>query len=253
MDNRISTVIITFNEEQNIKRCLKSVLSISDEIIIIDSGSQDKTEEIAKQFNVIFKSYSWKGYSKSKNYGHLLAKNKYILSIDADEELSQDLILEIQGIKEKGMRGVYQLNRLTNYCGKWIKHSGWYPDKKIRIFPKETQWNDAIVHEELILPSDIAVINLKGHLNHFSYRTLKDHQLRADKYSKLTAKKYWSMNKKTYLLQPYLAAFGRFFSMYFFKLGFLDGIQGWHIARISAASNYIKYKELRRLYAQQKH
>lgn len=251
MNNHISVVIITFNEERNIERCLKSLITISDEIIVIDSNSIDNTQNIANRFDVKFMSQPWQGYSNAKNFGINIAKYPYILSIDADEELDEALIKEIVKMKKQGLKGVYELNRFTNYCGKWIKYSGWYPDKKIRIFPKEIKWNDAIVHEELTLPENIEITSLKGHLLHYSYNSLQEHRIRANKYSILTAKKYFEMKRKTYYFQPLLSAIGRFLSMYFFKLGFLDGISGWHIARISAASNYLKYKELKRLYAQQ--
>ena len=249
MNNKISAVIITLNEERNIERCLNSIQSFVDEVIIYDSGSVDKTEEISNKFKVRFISSNWEGYSKTKNAANSLAEHSYILSIDADEEVDEVLGREIHRIKNTGLTGVYQINRRTNYCGKWIRYSGWYPDKKIRVFPKDIVWNDSEVHEELVLPSNLEVKPIKGHLNHYSYYSLKDHRIKADKYSLLTAEKYFKQKKKSYFLQPELSALARFFSMYIIKLGFLDGKSGWHIARISAASNFLKYKELRRLNA----
>ncbi|MBM3160003.1 MAG: glycosyltransferase family 2 protein [Bacteroidetes bacterium] len=245
---KISAVIITLNEEQHIARCLQSVLQVADEVIVMDSHSTDRTSEICKSFNIKFISTDWKGFSATKNEGNEFATHQYILSLDADECLDGELITEIKHLKEQGLEAVYSVNRLTNYCGKWIRFSGWSPDWKVRLFPKNlVKWNDAIVHEELELPQHIEVVALKGRLLHYSYSTTSQHRQRADKYSILTAKKYASQGRKTTIVSPYVAAIGRFFSMYFIKMGFLDGKEGFQIAWISAKSNALKYKELQRL------
>lgn len=245
---KITATIITLNEERNIGRCIESIISVADEIIVLDSFSSDKTEEICQQYPVQFVQRKWEGYSESKNYLNSLANHSYILSVDADEALDEKLKANILSLKTNGLKDVYSVNRLTNYCGRWIKHSGWYPDIKIRLFPKEgSNWNGAIVHEELEYPKNLKVIQLEGHLLHYSYYDFKDHRERADKYSKLTAFKMHQAGKKASVLKPYLSAIGRFVSMYIIKLGFLDGKMGFKIAQISAASNIYKYKELRRL------
>ena len=252
MNNKISVVIITLNEEKNIARCLQSVQAFADEIIVMDSGSNDRTKTIANEHNVRFYSCTWEGYSQTKNNANALAKFGYIFSIDADEEVDPILSNELIKSKKKGLNGVYSLNRLSNYCGKWIKHSGWYPDRKIRLFPKECVWNDSIVHEELVIHLSLKVQHLNGHLHHYSYSAIEEHKSRADKYSILTAQKYFAQGKKSYWFRPLGASIGRFISMYFLKLGFLDGKQGFQIAQISAQSNYLKYKELQRLHARRK-
>ncbi|OFZ08616.1 MAG: hypothetical protein A3D92_12325, partial [Bacteroidetes bacterium RIFCSPHIGHO2_02_FULL_44_7] len=191
---------------------------------------------------------TWEGYSATKNYLNNLATHDYILSIDADEALDNELEAAILEIKQQSDTCAYSVNRLTNYCGQWIWHSGWYPDIKTRLFPKKgSYWDGAIVHEELILPKGLPVIQLRGHLSHFSYYSFRDHRIRADKYSALTAQKMHHQGKRASILKPYLSALGRFLSMYIFKRGFLDGRMGFKIAWISAASNIFKYKELRRL------
>lgn len=245
---KITATIITFNEERNIERCIRSVEGVADEIIVLDSLSTDRTEEICKSLNVRFESRAWEGYSESKNYLNSLVTSDYILSLDADEALDLTLKAEFLKVKNDSNPQIYSLNRLTNYCGKWIKHSGWYPDIKARLFPKEgSYWDGAIVHEELIFPENLKVIQLDGHLEHYSYYSFEDHRARADKYSSLTAEKMHRAGKKASLLKPYLSAFGRFVSMYLLKAGFLDGKMGFKIAQISAQSNVFKYKELRRL------
>lgn len=246
--HKLSAVIITFNEERNIERCILSLLPIADEIIVLDSNSTDRTEEICRKYEVQFETRDWAGYAASKNYLNSLANHSYIFSIDADEACSPELQDSILGEKTKGFTHSYSVNRLTNYCGKWIKHSSWYPDLKVRIFPKETsRWDGEYVHEELIIENPDKVKLLEGHLYHYSYYDEVDHKQRADKYSALTAQKFHAKGKKVGPLKPYLSALGRFFSMFILKKGFLDGKMGFRIARISAASNVFKYKELRRL------
>ena len=246
--NQLSVVIITLNEERNIKRALSSVQAIADEIVVVDSGSTDRTKEICTAFGVRFIETEWKGYAQTKNYGHELCKHDWILSLDADEELDERLIAAVKSAKKNGLKGCYVMNRLTNYCGKWIKHSGWYPDKKIRIFNRtEAEWTGEYVHEELIFHNETSRVDLAGHLNHYSYYDYDDHRARADKYSKLTAQKMHAKGKKVSVLKPYISAIGRFISMYIIKLGFLDGWAGFKIAQISAKSNIFNYQELIRL------
>lgn len=244
---KISATIITLNEERNIERCILSLKEVADEIIVLDSNSTDKTEEICISNSVVFVKRNWEGYAASKNYLNALAKNDYILSIDADEALDNELKESILEIKKIENPQVYSLNRLTNYCGKWIKHSGWYPDVKARLFPKEgSKWEGEFVHEELIYPPNLKVDQLKGHLEHYSYYSYKGHRERADKYSTLTAQKMNKAGKIASPLKPYLSGIARFVSMYFIKAGFLDGKMGFKIAQISAQSNVFKYKELRK-------
>ena len=137
---------------------------------------------------------------------------------------------------------------MTNYCGQWIKHSTWYPDWKVRIFPKsKTKWAGEFVHEELEFSEPMERHQLQGHLQHFSYYNYREHRTRADKYSVLTAQKLRASGKKAGPFRPYISGFGRFITMFILKLGFLDGWKGFKIAQISAQSNVLKYKELRRL------
>lgn len=246
---KISATIITLNEERNIERCIQSLKEVADEIVVLDSFSTDKTEEICRAAGVRFEQRKWEGYSASKNYLNNLASNDYILSIDADEALDQKLSEAFLAIKETQTSHVYSVNRLTNYCGKWIRHSGWYPDVKTRLFPKKDSfWEGEFVHEELVYPEGLETIQLEGHLEHYSYYSYVGHRERADKYSALTAQKMFHKGRKASVLKPYLSALARFVSMYLFKAGFLDGKMGFKIAQISAQSNVFKYKELRRLH-----
>ena len=144
---QISAVIISHNEERNIRRCLESVQSVADEIVVVDSLSEDKTEEICNEFNVKFVKQQWLGYSEQKNLANNLATNDWILSIDADEELSEELKKSILELKNNNISddNVFSMNRLTNYCGHWIRHCGWYPDRKIRIWNRNVgMWKGEI-------------------------------------------------------------------------------------------------------------
>lgn len=248
MANSISAVIITFNEERNIERCVRSLTAIADEIIVLDSFSTDATAKICSDLGLVFLQRKWEGYAAAKNFLNQQARFEYILSLDADEVLSEELQQSILTAKKKGLSGVYSLNRLTNYCGKWIYHSGWYPDWKVRLFPAKTsKWVGDLVHEELDFPASLNIQKLKGDAFHYSYISYTDHRQRADRYSVLTAQKYVNKGKKPGVLAPYLSCITRFLSMYILKLGVLDGYMGFKIAQISGLSNIVKYKEVRRL------
>lgn len=244
----LSVVIITKNEARNIGRALDSVSLIADEIIVVDSYSTDETKTICESKGAYFIQTDWKGYSATKNFANSLAKSEYIFSLDADEALDKELEQAILSQKKTGFSGIYIVNRLTNYCGKWIRHSGWYPDFKVRIFPKEkTKWVGEFVHEELEFTENLTKTTLPGNLQHYSYYNFIEHRERADKYSLLTAQKLAARGKTAGPLKPYISAIGRFISMYLIKAGFRDGRMGYKIALISAQSNVVKYRELRRL------
>lgn len=244
----ITAAIITFNEERNIERCIHSLKDCVDEMLVLDSFSTDDTVAICNKNNVRVIQREWLGYSNAKNYLNAHITTALIFSVDADEALSVDLQQEISQIRKEGKETFYAVNRMTNYCGTWIYYSGWFPDVKVRISPRmETLWNGELVHEELLIPSGTNPIQLNGLLAHYSYYSKEEHRERADKYSRLTAIKYFEQGKKASFLKPYLSGIIRFLKMYIWQKGFLDGKSGWLIAKISAQSNRYKYKELRRL------
>ena len=246
---QISAVIITFNEEDNIASCIESIEEVCEEIIIVDSLSTDKTVEIAKQYPKV-KTYSqkWLGYIEQKNYANSLTSYNTILSIDADELLSKELkesIKEIKKLEEDSFK-VYEVSRLTNYCGSWIKHCGWYPDKKIRIFNKRSvKWQGELVHETLFLPENTQIITLKGDLLHYSYKSSTSHIERINKYSSLTAKEAFNRGKKSSIFDIWFRPKWRFFRDYVIKAGFLDGYAGYQVCKMSAYITFAKYIKLR--------
>lgn len=245
---QLSVVIITFNEEKNIERCLLSVQGIADDIVVLDSFSSDQTEAICKKYKVNFISREWEGYSPSKNFANAQAKHDWILSLDADEALSDELKGSILELKTKQEPGTAAFNRITNYCGSWIKHGGWYPDTKIRLFDRRiTQWT-GIIHEELSFSKQVNIQHLKGDCLHYSYYTIEQHYQQAEKFTTIAAKDLFEQNKKASVVKLYISPVVKFFRDYIFKLGFMDGAAGFTVARISASATYLKYKKLNDLY-----
>ncbi len=241
----MSVVICTKNEERNIERCLNSVKDIADEIVIVDSLSTDRTPFICQKFpKVKFFPLPWEGFAKTKNKANHLAQYTTILSLDADEELTSELQDEIKELKKSGFHGVYQLNRITNYAGSWVRHSGWFPDRKIRIFPKVgSQWVGDHVHEILEYPKDLKIFNCQGLLNHYSVNSVQDHVKKVRQYSSLGAEKV-ALKKPVVVIAISMVfnPFFRFLRHYIFKLGFLDGLPGVLIAGLSSYSVFLKYR-----------
>ena len=246
--NKISAIIITHNEERNIGRCLESLHGVADEIIVVDSGSTDNTETICREADVHFEHHDWEGYSGQKNYANNLASCPWILSIDADEALSPTLRESL--LKWKGQdkpQGAYRFNRLTNYCGHWIHHCGWYPDPCTRLFPKDAARWDGLVHERLTFNFPLSTFHLKGDLLHYSYYSVEEHAERQLHYATLAAKKAHSAGKHVSTTGVWLRPKWNFFRNYILKGGFLDGHAGYTVCRMSAFYTFMKYSLLREL------
>jgi len=245
----LSVVIITFNEEKNIQRCLQSIEGIADDVVVVDSFSSDQTEQLCKKFNVNFVQRAWEGYSATKNFANSMAKYEWVLSLDADEALSEELKASILKIKKADQLLTCEFNRVTNYCGSWIRHGGWYPDTKIRIFDRRnTQWG-GIIHEELVFAQPVSIIHLKGDCLHYSYYTREQHYKQADNFTTIAAKDLYQKKKKSSAIKLFISPIIKFIRDYFMKLGFLDGAAGFTVSRISAYATYLKYKKLRNLYS----
>lgn len=230
------------------ERCLDSIQGIADDIVVVDSFSTDKTEEICKKYNVNFVQCKWEGYSATKNFANQLAQHDWILSLDADEALSVELKESIFKIKKEDTLVTADFNRLTNYCGHWIKHCGWYPDVKVRLFDRRiTQW-EGIIHEELKFSEIVSNIHLSGDCLHYSYYTIEQHYRQADKFTSIAARDLFAQGKKASVLKLIVSPVVKFIRDYIFNLGFLDGKEGFTICRISAYATFLKYKKLRNLY-----
>jgi glycosyltransferase involved in cell wall biosynthesis len=248
MSTKLSVVIITYNEEKNIERCLESVQNIADEIVVVDSFSTDKTEEISKKYNVNFFNQKWLGYSAQKNFANSLCKNNFVFSIDADEALSPELEQSIKEIKQTELKNkAFKVNRLTNYCGKWIKHSGWYPDTKLRIWDIEKGAWKGNLHEEIFFTEEPQTITLKGDLYHYSYYSINQHIAQFNKFTDIGAEEAFKKGKKSNLFIAIYKSVWKFKRDYIFKLGFLDGYYGFVICSLSSQATFAKYLKLREL------
>ncbi|MFC2100753.1 glycosyltransferase family 2 protein [Bacteroidota bacterium] len=246
---QISAVIITFNEEKNICRCIDSLQDIADEILVVDSFSTDRTKEICEEKKIRFVQNTWEGYIEQKNFGNNLAIHDYILSIDADEALSEELRNSIAEIKRNWKFDGYEMNRLTNYCGKWIKHCGWYPDRKLRLFNKlKGKWEGYMIHEHIQLDEESSKTLLKGDLYHYSYYNISEHMIQANHFSDIAADVLFSGGKNAGLFKLFFSPIFRFIRDYFFKLGILDGYYGFIICQLSAHAVFLKYSKLRQLW-----
>lgn len=247
---KISAVIITKNEEKNINRCLASLQNIVDEAVIMDSGSSDQTQKIVEKYSFAkFINTDWLGYAQTKNAGNSLATGDYILSLDADEVLSDELKIEILNLKNNlDKKTAYWLPRMTNYCGKWIRFCGWRPDYQMRLFPsRKGGWVGAFVHEKFKLVADIQEKKLKGNILHYSYPTRESHLKKVEVYSTLGAQEIAEKGQSFLLVKALIRSALRFNRVYILKLGILDGVAGFQIATTTAYMVFMKYMKARKL------
>lgn len=244
---KLSVAIITFNEEKNIERCLDSVINIADEIVIVDSGSTDKTLEIAENKNVTLLHQNFLGHIEQKNFAVSKCSNQYILSLDADEALSTELKKSILKVKQNWKHDAYSFNRLTNYCGQWIKHCGWYPDKKIRLFDRSKgKWAGTNPHDKFVVASN-DVGFLKGDLLHYSFYTIEQHKKQIESFTDISSKELFEKGKETNLFYLIFSPVAKFLQSYFIQLGFLEGYYGFVISWLGAVYKYKKYSKLMQL------
>ncbi len=250
---QLSVVIITFNEERNIARCIDSVKRIADDIVVVDSFSTDKTKEIAEAKGARFVLHEFPGHIEQKNWAITQAKYPFILSLDADEALSEELEKSIAEVKNNKQFDGYSMNRLTNYCGKWVHHCGWYPDTKFRLWDStKGKWDGVNPHDRYDMDKGATVSQLKGDILHYSYYTLTDHLNQVNKFTDISANALFKMGRKASLLKIYFSPVFKFIRDFILKLGFLDGYTGFVISRISAHAAFLKYAKLRQLHIKEK-
>ena len=239
----LSVCIITFNEEDNIARCLKS-LSFADEIIVIDSGSTDKTEKIIHKFkNIRLLKRKFDNYVNQKNFGIKKASHDWVLALDADETVPPELASELVSVLSTPIFDAYEIPRITRYMNKWIRHGGWYPDFQTRLFKKkEGLFTGILVHEKVKTNGTLG--KLRNPLRHYSYKNIADHINFINKYSDLTAKEKQLQGKSSGVLLAFFEGVWKFFSMYILKRGFLDGKEGFILAVFGFFYNFLKYIKL---------
>jgi len=245
----VSAVIITFNEEKNIGRCLDSLDGVVDDVVVVDSYSTDATEEICKAKGVRFVQHPFEGYIEQKNFALTQAEFPHVLSLDADEALSEELMESVLEAKKNWAKDGYEMNRLTNYCGKWIRHTGWYPDRKLRLFDKrKARWAGRNPHDRCELDAGSTTGRLHGDLLHYSFYTIDQHIDTVNKFSSIKAQVMFEQGKKPTPLNFIVNPAFRFFRDFILKGGFRDGFYGYLIARNSAHGIFLKYAKLRELY-----
>ena len=237
---RISATIVTLNEERNIARAIQS-LACADEILIVDSGSTDRTREIAAGLGARVIEEAWRGYAAQKNFAACSAAHDWILSLDADEELSPELAAEIIAVKKAGPRfDGYSLPRLAQYLGRWIHHSGWYPDRKLRLYDRRKgKWVGEYVHESVRVEGSAG--ELQGNLLHYTCASLSEHLRTLDRYTTLAAQEVAARRQAVPLSRLIVDPAWTFLRTYFVQRGFLDGREGLAIAWMAGLYTFLKY------------
>jgi glycosyltransferase involved in cell wall biosynthesis len=243
---KISAAIITYNEERNIARAIES-LRCCDEIVVVDSGSNDRTVELAQVHGARVVESNWRGYAAQKNFAAEACSHDWILSIDADEALSEALEAEIWQLKKNGPRhDGYTMPRLAQYLGRWILHSGWYPDRKVRLFHRaKAEWEGEYVHESVRVRGSIG--HLENNLLHYTCNSLSEHLKTMDRYTTLAAEQIIASNKKVRWRNMALDPAWTFFRTYVLQRGFLDGPEGLAIAYMAGIYTFLKYAKARNM------
>jgi glycosyltransferase involved in cell wall biosynthesis len=244
----VSAVIITKNEAHIIATTLKSLQGVVNDIVIVDSGSTDETISICKNFGTVVIETTWDGYGANKNKGIDAAKNNWILNIDADEALDETLQQSIKQAHLQDENTVYEFKFKNFFCGKWIRFGEWAGDKHIRLFNrKKVKWNRAAVHEALTIDSNTVAVQLKGCILHYTTKDVDEYITKTIGYAKLNANKYFTQGKKASFFKLRLAPGISFVQHYIIRLGFLDGWEGYLIAKTTSWYTFLKYSFLKEL------
>lgn len=249
----LSAVIISYNEEHNIGRCLQSLQGIADEIVLVDSASTDSTCAIAQEYGARIIQHPFEGFAAQKNFAAQCAQHDWVLSLDADEVLSEALKLAILAVKQEARFDAYMLKRKTNFCGSFIRHGSWYPDKQCRLWNKTKGSWQGLIHEKWRLHDTNAAYGLlDGDLLHYSFNSIADYIKMTDRYTSLSAEEAFAKGKNVGLLKLIFGPFIKFFQDYILRLGFLDGYAGFVAYRLAAQMAFIKYSKIRAKFSEHK-
>ena len=245
---QISAVLITFNEEKRLEPALKSVQGLVSEIIVVDSQSTDDTVRIAGRYTEHVYERNWTNFADQKNFANAKASHPWILSLDADERLSPALRAELLALlPEDPGAAAFSMPRRVYYLGKWIRHSGWYPDRKLRLFRKDrARWEGEFVHEKLAVAGE--VLRLRGDIHHLTYRSIAEHLARINQFSDLGAQKLYAAKKKCRWHHLAILPVSRFLKSYILKGGFLDGFAGLVISVFNGYAIFVRYAKLREIW-----
>ncbi len=244
----LSVVIITFNEEHSIARCINSVKKVADEVIVLDSFSSDNTVSIAQDLGAVIYQEKFRGYIGQKNLAIHYASNNYVLSLDADEALDEHLADSILEAKKNFNFRAYRMNRCTNYCGNFIRHGLWYPDKKLRLFDRRiASWGGLNPHDKVLLDERFPVKHLKGDILHYSFEKPEDLVWQNNRMTSIAAASLYANGRRSSWFKMLVNPFWAFFYGYICKLGFLDGVDGFTISVSTSYQVFLKYSKLYRL------
>lgn len=250
---KTSVVIISLNEEKDIGRCLESVKDIADEVLVLDSFSTDGTGAICRKYAVRFEQHAFDGYVAQKNRAMQMATHDYILSLDADEALSEAAKDEVRRVKEEWTHDGYIFNRRNSYCGHWMRFTTWYPDRKLRLFDRRKAiWTGLDPHDYIRMDPGSSVVQLKGDLLHWAIHTKEEQQAKMEQFARISAKFYFDQGVRTSLGTAIIHCVWRWIREYYIHLGILDGKAGWQVARYSGLYVWRKYHYLRQLYGSQR-
>ena len=240
---KISACIISFNEEKKIEDCLKSLVGIADEIIVVDSNSTDNTVAIAQKYTDRIILQDFLGFIEQKNFAVQQAENDWVLSLDCDERLSPELQDAISGIKGTiEQADAYRMPRKTFYIYRWLNHC-WYPDIKIRLFNKNNaHWGGTNPHDHIVISSS-NIVQLTGDIYHYSFDSISDHIKTIDKFTEIGADELVRKNKPVTVFSPLTHSSWTFLKLYIFKRGFLDGFAGLLVSVLSYMHVFIKYSK----------
>ena len=241
----LSVILITKNEAANIRACLESV-AWADEIIVVDSGSTDDATAIAREMGAKVYEHDWPGFGLQKNRALGYATSDWVFSIDADERVTPELRAELEQVMRDDKAEGYYCPRLSQFCGKFIHHSGWYPDYVLRLFKRDAgRFSDSLVHESVQLNG--ASAKLKSPLLHYSYLTMNDVERKVEHYSSAAAQQMFQAGRRSNLAGAALSAGWAFVRTYFIRLGVLDGVAGWQIACMNTRTTWLKYRKLAKM------
>lgn len=245
----ISAVIMTLNEERNIGRCLASLQGIADEIVVVDSFSTDRTEEICREYGARFMKHPFEGYREQRQYSVNQARHDWVLVIDADEALSEELRASIRAVREHLQADGYYFNRMANYCGRWIRHGGWYPDRKLRLFDRrKASVEGRNPHDEVRMHPGATKKFLEGDLFHYTFYTVEQHIQQINNFTTIQARNKYLAGRRPVMFQILFAPMYKFVRFYIVRLGFLDGYYGYLISKNEAYSTFLKHAKLKALY-----
>ncbi len=246
---KISAAIIALDEERNIARCLDSLAGVADEVVVLDSGSRDATERICLERGAVVVRQPWLGYGPQKNAAVARTAHDWVISLDADEALSDTLRSSLLRLKAAEPRAdAYEMNRLNSYYGRFVRHGGFYPDRKLRLWRKgAARWTDATIHETAELAPGMRAARLEGDLIHYTCVTREHHLANIERFTTLSAEALLRAGDAGLAWKRFTSPAAAFLRSYVFRLGFLDGRVGFDVCRLSAYSAWLKYEKLRRL------